>query len=67
MLTALAVDTLARLTLALRHAGGQPRPITAEDRADLPDLGAAFNETTLWRHHLYALDADGWDLPAEQR
>ena len=29
---------------------------------ELPDLGAGFNELTLWRFHLASLAADGWDL-----
>jgi hypothetical protein len=35
------------------------------DMAELPDLGPAFNRDVLWRHHLAALAADGWDLPEE--
>lgn len=59
VLRALHVDTLARLTLAVHNAGGQVTAIPEADYAELPDLGSGFNEATLWRHHLAALDADG--------
>jgi 3,4-dihydroxyphthalate decarboxylase len=62
VLAALAVDSLARLALAVAGAGGHPASIAPEDLAELPDLGPAFNEATLWRHHLACLAADGWDL-----
>ncbi len=62
VLNALHVDTLARMSLAVQRAGGTPIAIPADDRAELPDLGAGFNETTLWRHHVAALDADGRGL-----
>ena len=65
VLRALAVTSLARLTLALVRAGGTPAAIAAADRAELPDLGTAFNEDLLWRHHLACLDADGWGLRAD--
>jgi ribulose-5-phosphate 4-epimerase/fuculose-1-phosphate aldolase len=50
MLQAYAVDTLARTTLAVLGAGGEPTPIGDEDLAGLPDLGGAFNVDTLWRY-----------------
>ncbi|MFF4597415.1 class II aldolase/adducin family protein [Amycolatopsis sp. CA-161197] len=50
VLQAIAVDTLARHTLAVAQAGGKPVAIPDEDLARLPDLGGAFNVTTLWRH-----------------
>ena len=62
VLRALAVDSLARLSLAVVQAGGAPAPIADADRAELPDLGSAFNEELLWRHHLACLAADGWGL-----
>ncbi len=62
MLRALQVTELARLSLAVVHAGGEPTPISQADRAELPDLGAGFNHEVLWRHHLASLDADGWGL-----
>jgi ribulose-5-phosphate 4-epimerase/fuculose-1-phosphate aldolase len=52
VLQAVAVDTLARTTLAVRQAGGTPRPISDEDLAGLPDLGGGFNVETMWRFFL---------------
>jgi 3,4-dihydroxyphthalate decarboxylase len=49
VLQAVAVDTLARATLAVLQAGGQPTPISDEDLAGLPDLGGGFNVETMWR------------------
>jgi 3,4-dihydroxyphthalate decarboxylase len=66
LLRALAVDRLARIALAVRGAGGDLVAIPPDDLAELPDLGAAFNHETLWRHHLAALAADGWDLTAQE-
>lgn len=62
MVKALQVDRLARLTLAAHTAGALPQAISAADRAELPDLGAGFNEDLLWRFCTAALDADGWGL-----
>ncbi|MFT5447343.1 MAG: ribulose-5-phosphate 4-epimerase/fuculose-1-phosphate aldolase [Gammaproteobacteria bacterium] len=67
MLNALHVDTLARLFLRARNAGITPEPISEADKADLPDLGAGFNEQTLWRYHLASLAADGWDIEKEMQ
>lgn len=50
VLQAVAVDSLARMTLALRAAGGTPTPISDEDLAALPDLGGGFVVDTMWRH-----------------
>lgn len=50
VLQALAVDSLARLSLAVLAAGGTLRAIPDEDLAALPDLGGAFNVDTMWRH-----------------
>jgi ribulose-5-phosphate 4-epimerase/fuculose-1-phosphate aldolase len=55
VLQAIAVDTLARMTLAVRQAGGTPRAISDDDLAALPDLGGAFNVETMWRHLLTRL------------
>jgi 3,4-dihydroxyphthalate decarboxylase len=57
VLQAVAVDTLARMTLAVRQAGGTPRPISDDDLAALPDLGGGFNVETMWRHLLTRLPA----------
>jgi ribulose-5-phosphate 4-epimerase/fuculose-1-phosphate aldolase len=56
VLQALAVDTLARTSLAVLQAGGTPRPIDDADLAELPDLGAGFTVETRWRHLLRQLD-----------
>jgi ribulose-5-phosphate 4-epimerase/fuculose-1-phosphate aldolase len=57
VLQAIAVDTLARHTLAVRQAGGTPRAISDDDLAALPDLGGGFNVETMWRHLLTRLPA----------
>jgi 3,4-dihydroxyphthalate decarboxylase len=57
VLQAIAVDTLARMTLAVRQAGGTPRAISDDDLAALPDLGGGFNVETMWRHLLTRLPA----------
>jgi ribulose-5-phosphate 4-epimerase/fuculose-1-phosphate aldolase len=55
VLVALDVVTLARVRLRVAAAGGSPAPIPAEDLAELPDLGRAFNVEALWRHHTATL------------
>jgi 3,4-dihydroxyphthalate decarboxylase len=56
---ALDLDTLARVTERLARAGvREPREISEEDMAELPDLGPSFNEERVWRH-LVALDERG--------
>lgn len=47
---AVSVNVLATTTLAVVAAGGKPEPISDEDLALLPDLGAGFNVGTMWRH-----------------
>jgi ribulose-5-phosphate 4-epimerase/fuculose-1-phosphate aldolase len=47
---AVAVDSLARMILAVRAAGAAPAPIADEDLAGLPDLGSGFTVETMWRH-----------------
>jgi ribulose-5-phosphate 4-epimerase/fuculose-1-phosphate aldolase len=59
VLRAVAVDTLARTTLRVRHAGGRPEPIDPADLAGLPDLGSGFTVDTMWRHLLRRLDNAG--------
>lgn len=47
---ALDLDTLARMTVALHQVGAkEPRTISDDDVAELPDLGATFNEDRVWR------------------
>lgn len=57
VLRAISVDRLARLSLAIVTAGGTLVDLPAADLALLPDLGAAFNEATAWRHELARLGA----------
>ncbi len=57
--TAYAVDSLARMTLAVRAAGSEPVAIADADLAQLPDLGAGLNVETLWRH-LVSQAATAW-------
>jgi ribulose-5-phosphate 4-epimerase/fuculose-1-phosphate aldolase len=59
VLRALDLDELARVTVAVAGLGGRPGDVPEEDRVDLPDLGAAFNEQVLWRYHLGALALKG--------
>lgn len=62
VLRCLALDRLASIHLRVRQAGMPPSRLSDEDLAELPDLGTGFNEATLWRHHLAALEADGGGL-----
>ena len=59
VLRTLALDELARVSLALAACGARPSVVPEADREDLPDLGAAFNEEALWRHHLGLLELRG--------
>lgn len=60
----LALDELARMTVEIAAIGGRPDDVPAEDHEDLPDLGGAFNEQALWRHHLGLLERRGLTPPA---
>lgn len=55
VLRAISVDQIARLSLTIASAGGELRDLPAEDMAELPDLGGAFNHATAWRHELARL------------
>ncbi|WP_375490543.1 class II aldolase/adducin family protein [uncultured Jatrophihabitans sp.] len=57
VVTALAVDTLARLTLAVLAAGAEPAPIDDADLAQLPQLGPGLHVETAWRHLVASTDA----------
>lgn len=50
VLRAISVDSIAALSLQVLAAGGVLTDLPAEDLAELPDLGEAFNTTTAWRH-----------------
>ncbi|MCI2421003.1 class II aldolase/adducin family protein [Saccharopolyspora sp. K220] len=52
---AVAVDSLARMMLAAASAGSGLESIPEEDLAELPDLGAGFNVSMMWRHLLTRL------------
>jgi ribulose-5-phosphate 4-epimerase/fuculose-1-phosphate aldolase len=52
VLQAVSVDALARLSLRVVSAGGTLVDLPEADMAELPDLGAAFNTATAWRHEL---------------
>jgi ribulose-5-phosphate 4-epimerase/fuculose-1-phosphate aldolase len=47
----LNVNILATATLAAAQAGRPAPDIPAEDMAELPDLGAAFNDQSVWRYY----------------
>jgi len=55
VLRAVSVHTIARLSLAVVSAGGTLVDLPADDMAELPDLGGAFNLGTAWRHELSRL------------
>jgi ribulose-5-phosphate 4-epimerase/fuculose-1-phosphate aldolase len=59
VLRALHLESLARVTLGVAQAGGQPAELPAEDVAELPDLGATLNEDHLWRYHVARLEHAG--------
>ncbi|MDQ4038123.1 MAG: class II aldolase/adducin family protein [Actinomycetota bacterium] len=56
VLRAISVDTIAELSLRIVCAGGELVDLSAEDLAELPDLGSAFNTETAWRHELARLE-----------
>jgi ribulose-5-phosphate 4-epimerase/fuculose-1-phosphate aldolase len=55
----LDLDALARVTLELARLGclDDVPDLSAEDVAELPDLGAGFNDSTAWRHYLAKVEA----------
>ncbi|MFE4503231.1 class II aldolase/adducin family protein [Rhodococcus sp. NPDC056743] len=55
VLRAISVDTIASLSLAVVSAGGTLRPISAQDLADLPNLGSGLNLGAAWRHEVSRL------------
>jgi ribulose-5-phosphate 4-epimerase/fuculose-1-phosphate aldolase len=55
----IALDELLRVGVELARLGAAPPGVTRTDRAHLPDLGAAFNEQALWRHHVARLELQG--------
>ncbi|MGW5105999.1 class II aldolase/adducin family protein [Nocardia sp. NPDC004123] len=55
VLRAISVDAIASISLSVAAAGGTLRSISAEDIAQLPDLGAGLNLAVAWRHELARL------------
>ena len=47
---ALDLDALTRVTRELAALGRLPDPVSAADRAELPDVGGAINELYVWRY-----------------
>jgi ribulose-5-phosphate 4-epimerase/fuculose-1-phosphate aldolase len=56
---ALNLNALAIVTLELARLGRPAEPIPAEDVAELPDLGSAFNDLSVWRYHVAKARARG--------
>jgi ribulose-5-phosphate 4-epimerase/fuculose-1-phosphate aldolase len=56
---ALNLNALAVVTLELARLGRPAEPIPAEDVAELPDLGSAFNDLSVWRYHVAKARARG--------
>ncbi|HWJ65264.1 MAG TPA: class II aldolase/adducin family protein [Nocardioides sp.] len=52
VLQAISVDWLCDMSLNVMSAGGELVDLPAADVAELPDLGASFNNATAWRHEL---------------
>ena len=59
---ALNLDVLAKVTLDLARLGRTVPDISSDDMAELPDLGGAFNDLAVWRHHVVRLDWSGLGL-----
>jgi ribulose-5-phosphate 4-epimerase/fuculose-1-phosphate aldolase len=47
---ALNLNALATVTLELARLGARPEDVPYEDVAELPDLGSAFNDLSVWRY-----------------
>lgn len=62
VVTALNVNLLARMTVALATAGCEVPEVPEADRAELPDLGSSFNDELVWRHHVAKLAWRGLSL-----
>lgn len=57
VLQAISVDWLCDMSLTVVTAGGELVDLAAADVAELPDLGASFNNATAWRHELARIGA----------
>ena len=56
---ALNLNALATVTLELARLDAAPETVPAEDVAELPDLGSAFNDLAVWRYHLAKARSQG--------
>ncbi len=54
---------LARVALAIAATGRPAVALRAEDLAELPNLGSAFNDLSLWRYCVARLEHAGLGLP----
>jgi ribulose-5-phosphate 4-epimerase/fuculose-1-phosphate aldolase len=59
VMRALHLNTLATVTLTVARTGARAEDISAEDMAELPDLGSAFNDDMNWNYHLAKARAAG--------
>ncbi|MHC9293397.1 class II aldolase/adducin family protein [Mycobacterium sp. LTG2003] len=59
---ALDLAELSRITAEITRLGGTPAPLPDEDRRELPDLGASFNDSSRWRHYAGRLEIAGLAL-----
>lgn len=64
--TALNLNRLSAVTLALASAGRRAPRVPAADLAELPDLGARFNDEAVWRAYLAKLDHAGLAVPERE-
>ena len=57
---ALNLEALARITLDIAQAGRSAPVLPDADAAELPDLGAGLNTSSVWRYHLARLEQAGF-------
>jgi ribulose-5-phosphate 4-epimerase/fuculose-1-phosphate aldolase len=61
-LRALDLVELSRVATEVALLGGRPQLLPDDDRAQLPDLGSAFNDSSRWRHYVGLLAVAGLSL-----
>jgi 3,4-dihydroxyphthalate decarboxylase len=59
---ALDLAELSRISAEVAALGGRPQDVPEEDRQELPDLGATFNDLSRWRHYAGRLQVAGLAL-----